>query len=755
MNDTQRRAAPQRGRNRAPRRKRGRQRLLAFCIILLALALFAGFCLFLRGVFRGEWPSAVSPAVSEPLTAVLDDAWTAKLAACTTQQQMKNAIDAALDSASALHCTAVAWTARAADGTAFFRDGTKTLPAAGALTAGDRFFSRFDAVQYLVRRADSAGLQVLLLATDDSGSLLSADALADLPAWETALAKKHGLTVIAAQAGDDGAAAGTTLISYAASDGGAGLLRADADPALLASAKQTEGDALHGVILGDLTALQQDGSSAALYLRYVSGGALPDLTQYWDGKALSQTLAVTYPTADNTTVNDSSLFLMGTSDPAADLTLNGAAVARYGTQGVWGVLVTLSEGANAFSLQNGGTALTYTVQYEKPAAVKVTPAADGTPGTEAVGKKVRITDAIASALSDYGDSSSIRETLYQGATAEITKVVTYTSGAKITHAYQLATGDYIRAASCEVADAADAAFTGCTVNTDEASRSTQLLFTGGTPAVYHSWEGSTLTLTFLSASYTGTAPAADGAFLTGSTVENGDGRFTLTLTFSADEPLYGWAVNYNAADNTTSIWLKRAPHLSADAAAPLAGVTVLLDPGHGGSADGAMGSGGTAAPEEKELNLSAAYAAKYRLEQLGATVLLTREGDTNPSLGDRVTEMNTLHPDFFISIHHNSVELTADVNQSTGTEAYWFYSSGEAFAGNLVDSVASAAGRKARGTDYGYYYVTRSNICPATLLELGFVTNPAEYEACADPDTLWAEGSAIATAVYRTVAANG
>lgn len=752
MNETQQRPAAAPGRRITVHKKRHTHRLLAFFVILASLALFAGFGLFLHAVFSGEWPSAKSASAENPVIAVLDDRWTADLAACTTQQQMKTAIDEAVRSAAELHCTALAWTGRDKGGAAFFRDGTKTLETAGAVTMSDKFLSRFDPMQYLVRQAGAAGLPVYLLATDDSGAALAADALGALPEWETALAQKHGLTVLAENAAEESA----VLRTYTAADGSVTILRADGDPAVLASAVQSKTEGAYGVMAGDYSALSKDSTRFALYLRYVSGGALPDLTQYWNGKSIGQTLAVSYPTEDNSTVNDASLFLMGTSDPDAELTMNGAAVARYGRDGVWGVLVTLSTGANTFALQNGTAALSYTVNYAKAASGgKVTPAADGTPGTEAIGKKVRITDAIASALGKYGDSSTINETLFKGATAEIKNVVTYTSGSKITHAYQLSTGDYIRAAGCEVADISDTAFTGCTVNTDEAARLTLLQFMGGTPAVYHTWEGSTLKLTFLSASYVGDAPAADGSFLTAASIENGDGQFTLTLTFADAEPLYGWAVNYDAAAGTTSIWLKRTPHLSGDASAPLAGVTVMLDPGHGGDADGAMGSAGSTAPEEKELNLSVAYAAKYRLEQLGATVILTREDDTNPSLGDRVTAMNTQHPDLFLSIHHNSVELTADVNQSTGTEAYWFYDEGKALADNLIGEVCTATGRQNRGSNYGYYYVTRSNICPATLLELGFVTNPAEYEDCADPETIWAEGSAIAAGIYDTVAANG
>ena len=411
MNETQQRPAAAPGRRITVHKKRHTHRLLAFFVILASLALFAGFGLFLHAVFSGEWPSAKSASAENPVIAVLDDRWTADLAACTTQQQMKTAIDEAVRSAAELHCTALAWTGRDKGGAAFFRDGTKTLETAGAVTMSDKFLSRFDPMQYLVRQAGAAGLPVYLLATDDSGAALAADALGALPEWETALAQKHGLTVLAENAAEESA----VLRTYTAADGSVTILRADGDPAVLASAVQSKTEGAYGVMAGDYSALSKDSTRFALYLRYVSGGALPDLTQYWNGKSIAQTLAVSYPTEDNSTVNDASLFLMGTSDPDAELTMNGAAVARYGRDGVWGVLVTLSTGANTFALQNGTAALSYTVNYAKAASGgKVTPAADGTPGRPSpllssavkVGNRLYLSGLLGNTAANKGDTEA-------------------------------------------------------------------------------------------------------------------------------------------------------------------------------------------------------------------------------------------------------------------------------------------------------------------------------------------------------------
>ncbi len=736
----------------APGKTKKRSRALPMLLILAALAIFTVFGLFLRAVLSGEWPEAKTKAVAAPEVVLLDDTWSAQAAACTSRQALEDLLDQTLTDVKGMGANAVALTGCTGGGSALFQDRTKTLSPAASLEAAKAFLLPFDAMQYLVRTASAQGVQVFLLASDGR-STVGADTLASLPEWETKLAEKHGLTILAPQ--DTG---GALVSLYVPQNGGAAFLRADGNPALLASALQNAADgAAAGVILGGYSTLKTDTANVRLYHTYVSGGALPSLVAYQNDKTIAQTLAVTYPTPDNAEVHTAALFLMGTSDPAQPLTLNGSEVTRYGTKGVWGVLLTLNRGANTLALANGSAALNYTVNYTTATGGGGSaPVSDGTPGTEAIGKKIQITDAIASALQDATNSDSIRETLFAGATAGITGVRTYTSGGKITHAYQLTTGDYVRAAACQVVDVADTAFASLDYLNDAGANCATITLPGGTPAVYHTWESNTLTLTFLSAQFSGgTDAVTSGGWLTGAAAENGLGSFTLTLTFPESDPLYGWAVNYDATANTTTIWLKHTPHLSDAATGPLTGLTVMLDAGHGGDENGAMGSAGMAAPVEKELNLSAAQAAKYRLEQLGATVILTRGDDTTVTLGQRVTAMNEQHPDLFISVHHNSVELTSDVNLSTGTEAYWFYQQGEALADNLIANVCTATGRQNRGSDYGYYYVTRSNICPATLLELGFVTNPAEYEDCAATQTLWAEGGAIADGVYQTIAANG
>lgn len=705
-----------------PVRRRRKRRLRWGRILMLLLVplctLAAILCLLPDSAAKGL------PAPENPCLVRLDPAWSDQLAAKGSKAEMKAFIQETLTQIQSMGTgvNGIAWSGCTSSGAALFPDKTGTIPADPNLPSG------FDAMDQLLRSAKKKKLAVYLeipgAEPDDAASKLL---------------KAHRMPWIGTTEAGDFQAGDVQLLN-----GVTGGERA-------ALALQ-QGSEAAGVLLGDWTFLQLDPTDAVLYHAFQQG-ELFDPAELWPGKAQSQTLAVTYPEHDHATLYTENLFLMGTSDPAQPLTLDGTPVERRGEKGSWGVLVPLEYGENTFTLNNGGTPVICTVERPRPSGTvppKKEPQPDGSMGEEAIGKKVVITDAIASALEDPQKSASIQDTLYRGAAAEVVAVTEYATGNALTHAYQLSTGGWVRAKTSTIQDLPDAAFSGATAAESEADRCTVLEMTGnGTPAVYHSWEGNTLTLTLLSTQWNGTLPESPRFT---ATAEQTGKDLVLTLQFTEEDPLYGWAVNYT--EGKTRFYFKHQPVLAAGDK-PLTGLTILLDPGHGDSDNGAMGSGGMEAPAEKDANLGLAAAVKLRLEQLGATVNMTREDDTFPSLGDRVTALNETHPDLFVSIHHNSIQLTVDGNQSAGTEAYWFYQNGQPLAQlltqNLTESVTAAqrGERKNRGERYGYYYVTRSNICPATLLEVGFMPNPAEYELCTDRDMIWVEAGSIARAIYQ------
>ena len=100
---------------------------------------------------------------------------------------------------------------------------------------------------------------------------------------------------------------------------------------------------------------------------------------------------------------------------------------------------------------------------------------------------------------------------------------------------------------------------------------------------------------------------------------------------------------------------------TAAAGAPLGGRVIVLNPGHGGHERGAVGPAGL---EEGVINLKVATYLKAFLEEQGAMVFLTREGDydLDPTshfsgtrdrlLKDEVAAAK--NPDLFLIMHHNA-----------------------------------------------------------------------------------------------------
>lgn len=94
---------------------------------------------------------------------------------------------------------------------------------------------------------------------------------------------------------------------------------------------------------------------------------------------------------------------------------------------------------------------------------------------------------------------------------------------------------------------------------------------------------------------------------------------------------------------------------------PLEGVTVILDPGHGGKDPGAVAQDAAGNKiTEKELNLPIALKTKAALEQLGARVIMTRAADTWSSLYQRVALAGNA-----------SLEQWVQASANSGADATW------------------------------------------------------------------------------------
>ncbi|AXF57507.1 N-acetylmuramoyl-L-alanine amidase family protein [Salicibibacter kimchii] len=156
--------------------------------------------------------------------------------------------------------------------------------------------------------------------------------------------------------------------------------------------------------------------------------------------------------------------------------------------------------------------------------------------------------------------------------------------------------------------------------------------------------------------------------------------------------------------------------------ANVSGETIVIDAGHGGHDSGAYANG----LYEKELVYDVAHRTEQRLSEVGAEVIMTREGDSFVELIDRANIANDSGADSFVSIHANA---HSDPGVS-GTETFHHPSDndGETLASDLQDNMVEEFGSNDRGVKSGDFSVLRNTDMPAALAELGFVTNKGEAE---------------------------
>lgn len=179
---------------------------------------------------------------------------------------------------------------------------------------------------------------------------------------------------------------------------------------------------------------------------------------------------------------------------------------------------------------------------------------------------------------------------------------------------------------------------------------------------------------------------------------------------------------------------------------------VVIDAGHGGSDRGAVGPHGVT---EKSVTLAVALKTEQLLTESGAKVVMTRKTDidvASPQASDAQelqARVNKAPPsaDIFISIHCN-----AFTNPNTnGMETFYFSGSpqGRRLAELLNEELLKYGGRNNRGVKSANFYVLKHSRCPASLIELAFVTNPTEESLLADDEYQNQLARAIASAVKK------
>jgi len=196
---------------------------------------------------------------------------------------------------------------------------------------------------------------------------------------------------------------------------------------------------------------------------------------------------------------------------------------------------------------------------------------------------------------------------------------------------------------------------------------------------------------------------------------------------------------------------------------------IVIDPGHGGKDPGCVVNG----YQEKDIVLQVSKKLKDALIQQGFEVYLTREGDTYPNLLERSAVANNKQPVVLLSIHANAApnkkatgvevfvgsaqiqgEGAADVanreNQrfisegynegqngkinSTLLESYYLGSRNVSMKlGSLIEkNIIKETGQTSRGLKEAPLILLKGMYFPSCLIEIGFLSNPAEAKNLAN-----------------------
>lgn len=170
------------------------------------------------------------------------------------------------------------------------------------------------------------------------------------------------------------------------------------------------------------------------------------------------------------------------------------------------------------------------------------------------------------------------------------------------------------------------------------------------------------------------------------------------------------------------------------------GVTLVIDPGHGGADAGVTGPGGT--PED-DINLAISKKLAEYCRRAGAEVILTRETEASLQEGKRgdlqarADMAEAAEADLFLSLHCNSY-----IGDSHQHGAQIFYEKNQEESQRLAETLQNRVKTDLGNTErtalpHPDSYLLKHLSLPAVIVEMGFLTNPEEEELLRQEDYQW------------------
>ncbi|WP_256762367.1 N-acetylmuramoyl-L-alanine amidase CwlD [Cohnella sp. WQ 127256] len=190
---------------------------------------------------------------------------------------------------------------------------------------------------------------------------------------------------------------------------------------------------------------------------------------------------------------------------------------------------------------------------------------------------------------------------------------------------------------------------------------------------------------------------------------------------------------------------------------PLTGKVIALDAGHGGADGGAVSRDGII---EKDLNLAIVLYLRDYLQQSGAVVQLTREGDYDLALPEtkgysrrktedlqqRANQVRKQKADLTISIHMNSIPSP----KWSGAQTFYAAKNteGKRLASDIQNELRVVLGNTQRiAKKADTIYLLKTLEMPTALVEVGFLSHPEEANLLADEEYQ----RKVAASIYRGI----
>lgn len=185
---------------------------------------------------------------------------------------------------------------------------------------------------------------------------------------------------------------------------------------------------------------------------------------------------------------------------------------------------------------------------------------------------------------------------------------------------------------------------------------------------------------------------------------------------------------------------KAMSHTDSSLSLPLTGLTIAIDPGHGGRDGGAVSQEGAV---EKHINLAISLYLRDYLQQGGALVVMTREEDkdlADPGAKRRKTQdlhrraafVKEQRANILVSIHMNSIPS----NRWRGAQTFYNpkqHQDSYRLAALIQDEIKINMKNTSREVNTIYdTYLLKTATIPAALVEVGFLSNVEEARLLSD-----------------------